>query len=387
MSLMPESDDSQIPVYSPPESNPLVLILVGLMVLFLLFAVGFWLGKGKAPVKVKEIVDPGQILLARFGRPPSAPSELTFIFFNDVNRNGVFDQNETAFKNVSVEFRRRGQEGAFQAVPADSSGRGVVNGLAPADYEVRYSYADFTGTSYGDFNLRTWYQIILPTGATKQMPTDWESLVDSNEVRVGITEYIPDKLIIGQTKNQLWLIDPAIPEQVYGQSTIFTDDLWHRFTLLGGSVYYLYSNELKQFDFKNRLTQTAIKPAYGIDGFNYRLSPDVKTLIYLDNGELSYLTRDDWCGQGAVFDADGWRLTADSLLVNFRDSQQLVAVARIANQDNKVYLIGCKDGHFEAFATDWGINTVAPEPTPASWHQGDFRLDILLGEVDLWNTF
>ena len=382
---MPETVDSQIPVYSPPESKLLVPVLVGLMVLFLLFFLGFWLGKGKPAVPPAPVLDPGQILADRFSRPLAAPEQISFIFFNDVNRNGVFDQNELGYSNVSVELRRRGQESPFQAVPANTQGRVTVSGLTPADYEVRYWFADFDqGSSYGDFNMRNWYEIVTPTGANKPFPSDWESLPDATEIKVGVAEYIPDKLIVGQTQSQLFLVDPTKPNFSYGESHIFTDGSWHRFTLIGDKVYYLYNNELKQFDIKNRLTQTAIKPAYGIDDFNYRLSPDVKTLIYIDNGELSYITRDDWCGQGEIFDSDGYRLLVQYLKINFRDSQQLVAVAKTSNTDTeKVYLIGCHEGRLKGFVTDWDSSTLAPDPTPASWQQGSFKLDILLGEVDL----
>lgn len=391
MSLMPEPE---IPVYTPPlesdlvfkKGKPMVLVLVGLMVLVLLFALGFWLGKGKAPVKPQEVVDPGQVMLTRFGQPPTAPSELSFIFFNDVNRNGVFDQNESKYSNVSVELRRRGQENPFQTVPADTQGRVTISGLTPADYEVRYWFADFElGQSYGDFNMRNWYEIVTPTGENKPFPSDWESLPDESEVKIGVAEYVPDKLIVGQTANQLFLVDPTKPNFSYGGSHVFTDELWHRFTLVGDKVYYLANNELKFFDVKNRLTQTAIKPAYLSDQYNYRLSPDTKTLIYIDNGELNYLTADAWCGQGAIFDsAEGYRLLASSLRLNFRDNQQLVVVGRIANdQAEKVYLVACREGRLEGFVTDWAIDTVAPEPAPATWQEGGFKLDILLGEIDL----
>ncbi len=383
MSLMPESE---IPVYVPPQNKPLVLVLVGLMVLILLFSASFWLGKGKSLPPKPEAVDPGQVLADRFGQPATVPGQITFIFFNDANRNGVFDQNESSYSNVSVEFRRRGQEGPFQTIPADTLGKVVVSGLAPADYEVRYWFADFDqGPSYGDFNIRNWYEIVTPTGGIKSFPSDWESLPDEIEIKVGVAEYIPDKLIVGQTQNQLFLVDPTKPNFSYGESNIFHHDgLWYRFTLVGDKVYYLANNELRFFDVKNRLTQTAIKPAYGIDNFNYRLSLDTKTLIYIDNGELSYITRDDWCGQGAIFDSEGYRLLTQTLTVNFRDSQQFVALAQTSNNNSqKVYLIGCRDGRLEGFVTDWAVDTVAPEPAPVSWQEGGFKLDILLGVIDL----
>lgn len=381
----------EIPVYTPqdkatlePTKRPWWLMLVGFMVLFLLFYLGFWLGKGQQAPAVVPLPDPGEVLAARFAKAPQVPNQLTFIFFDDANKNGVFDSTETSFHNISVELRRRGQEFAFQTLPVDSSGRAVVSGLTPADYEVRYSYADYTGISYGDFNLHTWYQIILPTGEAKSIPTDWGSLGDTSEIKIGISQYVPDKLIVGQIPSKLYLIDPAFPDRSYGESTIFSDNSWYRFTLSGDKIYYLYNNELKFFDVKNRLTQMAIRPAYLTDQYNYRLSPDTRTLIYPDNGELSYITRDDWCGQGAVFDSDGYRILASNLRINFRDNQQLVAVAKTSvNENEKVYLIGCHDGRFEGFATDWAVDTVSPEPVPATWQEGSFKLDILLGSIDL----
>lgn len=385
MRLMPELQEEQIPVYQPQPTPPKWLLIAGgFVTILLLFGLGFWLGKGKPLPPKPTPIDPGQVLADRFSQPVAAPGQITFIFFNDANRNGVFDQNELGYSNVSVELRRRGQPSAFQTVPADTQGRVTVSGLTPADYEVRYWFADFDlGPSYGDFNMRNWYEIVTPTGASKPFPSDWESLPNETEIKVGVAEYIPDKLIVGQTQSQLFLVDPTKLEFSYGESHVFTDGNWHRFTLIGDKVYYLYNNELRQFDIKNRLTQTAIKPAYGIDDFNYRLSPDAKTLVYLDNGELSYITRDDWCGQGAIFDSEGYRLLGN-LQVNFRDNQQLVAVARNSTTNIvKVYLIGCHEGRLEGFATDWALDTVAPDPVPAAWQQGNFKLDILLGEVDL----
>ncbi|HKZ35289.1 MAG TPA: hypothetical protein VJ242_01115, partial [Patescibacteria group bacterium] len=124
---MPELQEEQIPVYQPQPTPPKWLLIAGgFVTILLLFGLGFWLGKGKPLPPKPTPIDPGQVLADRFSQPVAAPGQITFIFFNDANRNGVFDQNELGYSNVSVELRRRGQPSAFQTVPADTQGRVTV---------------------------------------------------------------------------------------------------------------------------------------------------------------------------------------------------------------------------------------------------------------------
>ena len=65
------------------------------------------------------------------------------LVFNDVNKNGKFDDGDTGFNNVSIELVKNSDDSVYKTTTSGSDGRWEINCVAPGDYYVRLTATNF----------------------------------------------------------------------------------------------------------------------------------------------------------------------------------------------------------------------------------------------------
>jgi hypothetical protein len=127
-----------------------------------------------------------------------------------------------------------------------------------------------------------------------------------------------------------------------------------------------------------------IKPVYGVDPWNYQLSPQADILVFIEDQELSYTTSDNWCGQGAIFDEDGYRLEVFDIRVAFKDSRQFNVVAHTtADLSDRTYLVSCQNNQLKAFLTNLPTDQIQVAQSPPGATFDTLNLEVVWGEINL----
>jgi len=213
--------------------------------------------------------------------------QMGWVFFEDSNANGEFDNNEQVFKSVSVAVRRPGEMAAFITVPAEVNGLVKIAGLETGSYEAQYlNYELEQPYETGEWALKRYYQII-EAGKSRYsfLPTEWQSIELTStgfKAKVGLREYQPASVLAIKEGKGVKFYDP-VRAKILGQSQ-FEDEADRQFSLKGDQVYYLQDKKLKQFSFKDKLVTAAAEELADED-------KDDQTLFYSDDsGSYFY----DW---------------------------------------------------------------------------------------------
>jgi hypothetical protein len=273
-----------------------VLKIIGIISLSLIIVVGVVVSRKQ---EVKTVLD------------KVGPNQIGWVFFEDSNANGEFDNNEPVFKSVSVAVRRPGEMAAFITVPAEVNGLVKIDGLETGrSYETQYlNYELEQPYEIGEWALKRYYQII-EAGKSRYsfLPTEWQTIELTStgfKAKVGLREYQPESVLVIKEGKGVKFYEP-VRAKILGQSQ-FEDETERQFYLKDNQVYYLVDKQLKQFSFKDKLSAVKIDRLYGVKPTEYWLSADGEVLVYADEeGRWQYESGKYGCeGGGAEVETGG----------------------------------------------------------------------------------
>ncbi len=273
-----------------------MLKIIGIISLSLIIVVGVVVSRKQ---EVKTVLD------------KVGPNQIGWVFFEDSNANGEFDNNEPVFKSVSVAVRRPGEMAAFITVPAEVNGLVKIDGLETGrSYETQYlNYELEQPYEIGEWALKRYYQII-EAGKSRYsfLPTEWQTIELTStgfKAKVGLREYQPESVLVIKEGKGVKFYEP-VRAKILGQSQ-FEDETERQFYLKDNQVYYLVDKQLKQFSFKDKLSAVKIDRLYGVKPTEYWLSADGEVLVYADEeGRWQYESGKYGCeGGGAEVETGG----------------------------------------------------------------------------------
>lgn len=316
-------------------------ILLVMIAILLLFGVGIVITvleqvEKNRPVKTGDVFE--QVEIAK------QPGEMVWLFYEDENKNGVFDHAEAAVKDVTVSIKRSGDEEVWRTQPVDINGVVKMTDLPVGEYEIRflnYEEPEAGASSY----FYTQYQYM-----DQFLPSEWQAISlgeEGYEVKVGLNQYAPEKLVVVQDSLGLRLVDLATQ----------TDFAWFRdppsgeaglqgLSLQAGKLVYLEKNQLLEFDLNLRTSKVVMDRMYQMEDKKYLLTEDLKLLVYKDGEEFRY--RSSECGEGYIIH-EGQRLMVDGMKMDIWQSQNVVLSGKIGKQGEwKVYQTRCDGKKFTA---------------------------------------
>lgn len=288
------------------------------------------------------------------------PGQMAFGFYLDENSNGEFEHNEKPFSGVSVSVRRPGEAEAFRTVASDVNGRVIVDDLVAGEYEISLvNYELDEVRRYGDFELPNFFELVDETKQRFEfLPSSWQPVTLEEEgyrLIVGVREYQPERLLVLTDSEEVSFYDPE-RFKVYGESVI-GDGVRRQFLVRDKEVMYLKDDQLKKFSFRDKVEAVMMDRLYGVDEESFGLSPEARTVIYTEDDELRYTTKDDHCGEGAII-YDGQRLNlkqTPKLMVDFWDEDRFVFVGTVEGGEWGVYKGFCGErDKFEAESLEIG---------------------------------
>jgi len=276
------------------------------------------------------------------------PGQMIWLFYEDENKNGKFEHDEQMFSKVSVAARRPGEPEAFRTEASDDSGKVVIDNLDSGKYEVAFlNYGQDQPRVIGDFELPSFYEL-----ANELIPTEFKTVVLEAEGYgevVGVREYMPKKLLILTNGKEIVFYDPK-KALVYGKS-IIGDEIAREFLIKGKEVFYIKDKELKKFSFEDQVEVMVMDRLYGVKETELAISPELSTVIFTEQDELNYMTKDGHCGDGAII-FEGQRpdiKRSPELVVDFFDEKNFVFAGRVGQEEWEVFRAKCGEKNkFEA---------------------------------------
>lgn len=277
------------------------------------------------------------------------PGQMVWLFFDDKNSNGVFDYQETVFKDISVTIRRTGDKTSLRTVPSDVQGLVTITDLAEGVYEVRfinYELEDQAVTD--DFSWLNYYQLVK-TGEERDefLPSQWQRVNLNNqgfEAKVGVRLYQPESMLVLKTEKGLSLYDPERFKLVV-KSNLSTEKK-RQFVISNGNIFYLKPEKkaLEKYSLKDKAATAVIEPVYEVETDKFRLSDNGLMLVYIEDKQIRYISNEAVCGEGAIF-YDGERLevkeTDNRPLADFYGDRQLVFLGKGKETSWSLYVAEC----------------------------------------------
>lgn len=231
-----------------------------------------------------------ELFSANLWQIKAQPNQIILGFFEDKNNNGQFDYQEKPFAKVSAAIRRAGESEPFRRVSAERDGLVKIDDLSLGDYEI--SLDNYSEGQTGDWLFFEEYQ----QGA-EFLPTAWRrvTLAETGyQELIGLIAYRPKRLLVLLTDAGLSWYDPERARE-FGKST-FTAD----FFLINKNVFYLETGKLKKLDWSYRSWSEEMIWLEEAENSQWWLSPEGKTVAYLNNGQLYWRSREEDCREGGL---------------------------------------------------------------------------------------
>ena len=217
------------------------------------------------------------------------PGRMAWIFYDDTNKNNVFDYQEALFNDISVSIRRAGDTQTLRTVPSGADGAVVIDGLAEGDYEIQFvNYELENKETAEDFKRLNYYQLVEPEKQNLEfLPSEWKKISLAKEgysVKVGIKRYQPPSVLVLASGEGVSFYDP-LRARVIGQSNL-NEAGKHQFKLQGEELFYikLIDRQVKKYAYSSQVAAAVIEPVYDVPVDNYKLSEAGNLVVYkLDN--------------------------------------------------------------------------------------------------------
>ena len=105
---------------------------------------------------------------------------MAWIFYDDTNKNNVFDYQEALFNDISKVDQAGGRyPKSLRTVPSGADGAVVIDGLAEGDYEIQFvNYELENKETAEDFKRLNYYQLV---GTEKQKSGIFAERVEENQ--------------------------------------------------------------------------------------------------------------------------------------------------------------------------------------------------------------
>jgi len=297
------------------------------------------------------------------------PGQMMWLFFDDKNSNGVFDYQETVFKDISVTIRRPGDKTSLRTVPSDVQGLVTITDLAEGEYEVRFvNYELENQTATDDFSWLNYYQLVKPGEERDEfLPSQWQKISLNNqgfEAKVGVRLYQPESMLVLKTEKGLSLYDPERFKTVV-KSNLSTEKK-RQFVINKGNIFYLKPEKkaLERYSVKDKAATAVIEPVYEVETDKFRLSDNGLMLVYIEDKQIRYISNEAVCGEGAIF-YDGERLevkeTDNRPMLDFWGDRQLIFLGKGRETSWQLYVAECGEDK------EMGVKQLKLETEPSSF--------------------